>query len=170
MAHARGGSRPTRSSRRRASITVDIADRQRSLRVGRRWLERLVRRTLACEGIDAGEIAVVLVDDRRMAGLHDRWLGEKGPTDVITFDLSAGGPAGRLQGDIVVSTETAQRRSRDFGWPPRLELAYYVIHGLLHLSGYDDREPGDRRAMRLRERAVMKAVGLPPPPRRRKDS
>jgi probable rRNA maturation factor len=57
--------------------------------------------------------------------------------------------------------------ARTVGWTPRQELAYYVIHGVLHLTGYDDREPVDRRAMRARERAVMKACGLPAPPRTR---
>ncbi|NDC62865.1 MAG: rRNA maturation RNase YbeY [Planctomycetia bacterium] len=170
VAPARGGSRPNRTSRRpraRATITVDVSDRQRSLRVGRRWIERLVRRTLACEGIEAAEIGVTLVDDRRIAGIHDRWLGDPTPTDVITFDLSAGVPNEPLRGDVVASAETARRRGREFGWSPRLELAYYLVHGLLHLAGYDDRAADGRRIMRLRERSVMKAVGLPPPPRRR---
>jgi rRNA maturation RNase YbeY len=71
------------------------------------------------------------------------------------------------RGDIVVSTETARRMSREFGWMPRQEVAYYVIHGLLHLTGYDDRTVADRRAMRARERAVMRAIGMPAPPRTR---
>ena len=70
-----------------------------------------------------------------------------------------------LAGDIAVSTETARRMAREVGWTPRQEVAYYVVHGLLHLTGYDDRTPTDRRAMRSRERAVMKAIGLPAPPR-----
>jgi probable rRNA maturation factor len=57
--------------------------------------------------------------------------------------------------------------SREFGWTPRQEVAYYVIHGLLHLTGYDDLTVADRRAMRARERAVMRAIGMPAPPRTR---
>ena len=90
---------------------------------------------------------------------------------MITFDLSAGtvGPpeAGVLAGDIVVSTETARRMARAVGWTPRQELAYYIVHGVLHLTGYDDHTPADCRQMRARERAVMKACGLPAPPRPR---
>ncbi len=142
--------------------SIGITDRQKLLRIPKPWLERLVRRALAAEGIDQAEIGILLVDDRRIARLHGEWFDDPTPTDVITFDLSTGG---MLAGDIVVSTETARRLARSVGWTPRQEVAYYVVHGLLHLTGYDDRTPGDRRAMRSRERAVMKAIGLPAPPR-----
>jgi probable rRNA maturation factor len=155
----------------RSTVAVEVSDRQKRLRVSSRGLVRLVRRALAVEGIEQAEIGVVLVDDRRIAAVHRRWLGVPGPTDVITFDLSAatGGPPGAavLAGDIVVSTETACRMARVVGWTPRQELAYYIVHGVLHLTGYDDHDPADRRAMRTRERAVMKACGLPAPPRTR---
>ena len=66
-----------------------------------------------------------------------------------------------------MSTETARRMARAVGWTPRQELAYYIVHGVLHLTGYDDHTAADRRQMRARERAVMKACGLPVPPRTR---
>lgn len=150
-------------------ITVEVADVRRGPRVSSRALARVVRRALAVEGVTAAEIGVTIVGDRRMARMHEEWLGIAGPTDVITFDLSAGDPAAGpgIRGDIVASADTARRRAREFGWPARCELAYYVVHGLLHLAGYDDTTPAERRAMRARERRVMKACGLPlPPPRR----
>jgi len=144
------------------ACTVDVTDRQKILAISKPWLERLVRRALAAEGIEQAEIGILLVDDRRIAKLHADWFDDPTPTDVITFDLSAGDVLG---GDIAVSTETARRMARELGWTPRQEVAYYVVHGLLHLTGYDDHTPADRRAMRSRERAVMKAIGLPVPPR-----
>ena len=126
----------------RPTLVVDVSDRQTLLRVSARGLERLVRSALIAEGVEQAEIGVILVDDRRIAAVHRRWLGLAGPTDVITFDLSA-------------------------GWTPRQELAYYIVHGVLHLTGYDDHTAADRRQMRARERAVMKACGLPVPPRTR---
>lgn len=156
---------------RKQRIAVDVSDRQRVLRVSPRGLERLVRRALAAEGVERAEISILLADDRQIAAVHRRWLGVPGPTDVITFDLSTGNatlpPLGMLAGDIVVSTETARRMARAVGSTPRRELSYYIVHGLLHLTGYDDHTPADRRAMRARERTVMKACGLPPPPRTR---
>lgn len=144
------------------ACTVDVTDRQKILAISKPWLERLVQRALAAEGIEQAEIGILLVDDRRIAKLHADWFDDPTPTDVITFDLSAGDV---LSGDIAVSTETARRMARELGWTPRQEVAYYVVHGLLHLTGYDDHTPADRRAMRSRERAVMKAIGLPVPPR-----
>lgn len=150
---------------REAAVSVAVANRQRLLRVAVPRLERLVRRVLAAEGVGRAEISILLVDDRRIGRLHEEWFGDPSPTDVITFPLSAPG-ADLLAGDIVVSAETARRRGREFGWTPRDELAYYVVHGLLHLTGHDDTAPGPRRAMRARERAVMRAAGLAAPPRR----
>jgi probable rRNA maturation factor len=144
------------------ACSVDITDRQKILAISKPWLERLVKRALAAEGIEQAEIGILLVDDRRIAKLHGEWFDDPTPTDVITFDLSAGDG---LTGDIAVSTETARRMARELGWTPRQEVAYYVVHGLLHLTGYDDHTPSDRRAMRSRERGVMKAIGLPVPPR-----
>lgn len=150
------------------STTIDVIDRQRVLRVSGRWLATVVRRALERQGVAAAEICVLLLDDRGIARLHERWLGITGPTDVITFDLAAVPGQGGLHGDIAVSAETARRTARALGWQPRHELAYYVVHGILHLSGYDDHDPKDRRAMRARERVLMRAAGLPaPPPSRR---
>ncbi|MEI6240971.1 MAG: rRNA maturation RNase YbeY [Planctomycetia bacterium] len=147
-------------------VSVAVADRQRCMRVGKPWLERLVRDVLAAEDVACAEISLVLTDNRRIGRLHADWFGDPSPTDVITFPLSEPGAA-VLAGDLVVSTEMARRRGREFGWAARDELAYYVVHGLLHLTGHDDTASDRRRAMRARERAVMRAVGLPVPPRRR---
>ena len=148
-------------------IVVEVVDRQRAVRVAAPWLRTVVRKALARQGVEQAEIAILLVGDRRIAALHEEWLGVAGPTDVITFDLADGEPGPGLRGDIVVSTETARRAAREHGWPPRYEVAYYVVHGLLHLAGYDDHAPADRRAMRARERVLMAAAGLPRPPRNR---
>ena len=148
-------------------IVVDLVDRQKLLRITPAWLRGVVARGLAAIGVHEAEVTVLLLDDRGIATLHDRWLGIPGPTDVITFDLADDVSLG-LKGDIAVSTETARRMARELGWQPRHELAYYVMHGLLHLAGDDDHDPADRRRMRAREQLVMAAAGLPRPPRHRR--
>jgi probable rRNA maturation factor len=146
-------------------VAVEISNRQQAMAVNLAWLERIVRGAIAVIRAEAAEISVLVVNDRRIAKLHAEWMQISEPTDVLTFDLGSDPPR-RLAGDIVVSGETARRVARELGWQPRQELAYYVVHGLLHLAGYDDLTPGERRRMRKRERIVMVAVGLPAPPQR----
>ena len=149
-------------------IAVTVANRQRLLAVDRRWLAAVIRRALGSAAVTRGEIGVAVVDDRRMARLHERWTAVPGPTDVLTFDLADVPGAGSIHGDIAVSAETARRVAREVGWPPRSELAYYVVHGLAHLLGHDDHEPAARRRMRACERRLLAAAGLPAPPTRRR--
>jgi probable rRNA maturation factor len=146
-------------------LVIEVVDRQRRVKLGRGWLERLVRKALRAEKVTEAEVSVLLCDDRRIARLHDEWFGDPTPTDVITFDLSEPGGDDVLRADIVVSTETAVRMAKEVASTPRLETAYYVIHGILHLTGHDDLAPGPRRAMRRRERTLMEAIGLPAPSR-----
>jgi len=158
--------RPAAASRADLAIRIEIANRQKTVAIDHRWLRTIVRQAVAAIGSPHAEIGLAIVDDDGIAALHDLWMGVPDPTDVITFDL--GGPDGEgLHGDLAVSAETARRVARDLGWQPRYELAYYVVHGLLHLAGEDDLDPAARRRMRTREREVMAAIGLPAPPHRR---
>ena len=91
------------------------------------------------------EIHVMLVSDRRMAALHRRFLNQSGPTDVITFE----------HGEIFISTETARRQARQFGNSLTRELQLYVVHGLLHLHGFDDRSEHERRRMKATQEKIL---------------
>ena len=121
------------------------------------------------------DISLAIVSDKAIAELHETWLGISGSTDVLSFDLSSPKYTQHahhsrrhgIHGEIIASAETASREARVYSWSPEYELTYYFIHGLLHLAGYDDQTPSERIAMRKKERSVMKAIGLPPPPRRR---
>ncbi len=96
------------------------------------------------------EVVVALVDDRTIARLHERFLGEPGPTDVLSFP----------PGEIVVSGETARREAQARGIDPRHELLLYVVHGALHLAGHRDKGRSDRGRMRAAERRVLQALGV----------
>ena len=96
------------------------------------------------------KVIVALIDDETMAGLHERLLGKKGPTDVLSFP----------HGEIVVSADTARREAEARGIRPVDELVLYVVHGALHLDGYDDRTPKQREEMRRAERRVLGTLGL----------
>jgi len=98
-----------------------------------------------------------------MSALHRRYLSRPGPTDVITFDLGSSRRAGYLDAEIVLCADVARRLSRARGGTlidARAELALYLTHGLLHLSGYDDRTAQDSRRMHAREDALLQRLGF----------
>lgn len=104
-------------------------------------------------------VVLVFVDDERLAGLHDEFLDDPSPTDVMAFDLSDewGGP----QSEIYVSVERARAIAPTHGVSVERELVLYVAHGALHLCGFDDHEPHDRARMRAAERCVLRGLGYP---------
>lgn len=128
-------------------------------------LVRAARHAATAEGFGAGAISIAVVGARRMAGLHQRYLGQPGPTDVLTFDLGTNRRRRHIEGQIVVCADVARRRAGQGSGPARLrrmraELALYVVHGVLHLAGYDDRTPAGFRRMHAREDALLEGLGL----------
>ena len=123
-------------------------------------LERIARRALEAEGIDRAEVSIAVVDDATILVLNRRHLGHDWPTDVISFGLSGPGAA-VLAGEVVVSAERAAAEARRRGADPLAELALYLVHGLLHLCGHDDREAEAAAAMHRREAEVLAAAGVP---------
>ncbi len=133
-------------------IRVSLADEQESLRVDRRRFLREAARVAREAGLE-GEFSVALVTDARIRGLNRRYLGHRGATDVLAFPLGAGA------GEIVVSAERAVAVARARGVAPRAELMLYVVHGLLHLAGYDDHDPEDARRMHARSLKLLRHLG-----------
>ena len=105
------------------------------------------------------ELSVLLVDEKAMTELHERWMGEPGPTDVLAFPMDelrpphlagatgrAGaeepGPDPGLLGDVVLCPQVAAAQARDAGHSTQEELELLAVHGILHLLGYDHAEPG----------------------------
>jgi probable rRNA maturation factor len=141
------------------TIDVDINDTQGHLRVDRAWLLALVRRTLAAQATERASVSIALVGDATIAEVNERHLGHEGPTDVITFPLS--GPDEEvLAGELVVSVETAARMAAEAGVEGRAELALYVVHGLLHLCGHDDRTEAGAAEMRRLEAEALAREGF----------
>ena len=93
------------------------------------------------------EVFVWLISDRRMAFLHRRFLRQSGPTDVMTFQ----------HGEIFISVETARRQARAFGNSLVHELKLYIVHGLLHLHGFDDQTPAESRKIKAAQEKILRA-------------
>lgn len=93
------------------------------------------------------EIGVYYLSAKEMAAMNEKFLGHKGPTDVITFDY--GGET--LHGEILICPDVAARQAKEFGSTPQMELVRYLVHGLLHLAGHDDRQAAKRKKMKQAE-------------------
>jgi rRNA maturation RNase YbeY len=113
---------------------------------------------------------VVLVDDAAMAMLNRTHRGVAAPTDVLAFPMIEGRfhlISPDLLGDVVISIETAQRQALAAGSRLRGELALLLVHGILHLVGYDHGTAAERRDMWRKQRLILKACGIEAPPRTR---
>lgn len=145
----------------RPAACIEIADNQRIVRVPKRLVRTVVRGTLAAEGRQAGELSLAFVDDAAIAAVHAEFFDDPDPTDVITFNLSESDDE-RISGEIVVSAEHAAAEARRRGHDPQRELLLYVVHGLLHLCGWDDLRPADHRRMHRREDEILTGLGIGP--------
>ena len=127
-----------------------------------RRLARSARRCLGALGLDGAELSLVLVSDRVMHELNRRWRGKNRPTDVLAFSQREGAgaaPVGLL-GDVVISVDTARRQAAALGHSVAVEAERLLVHGLLHLLGYDhERSAAEARRMRRKERALLRALG-----------
>ena len=137
-----------------------LRNAQRQVRLDLRRLQKTAQTMLAAIGKPKGTLSILLTDDQEMAKLHERWMGEPRPTDVLSFAMGSpqvprGAPRHPwpplLLGDVAISVETAaRRRPRDV----QAEVTRYLIHGLLHLVGYTharkrDKDRMNREAERL---------------------
>ena len=132
--------------------SLQVTDRGRP-RTSKALLRRVVRAALEYGGAPQMPVSLLLTDDAEIAGIHGRFLGDSRPTDVISFAIDGAA-------EIAVSVETAARCARDRAHEVAAEVSLYVVHGLLHLCGYDDRRPRARARMRRAERDVLATLGF----------
>jgi probable rRNA maturation factor len=146
------------------SKSVFIKNRQRSIPINvrhLRWLTRSVLEDLLW--VEDFDLAVYIVRAPLMAGLNKTHLGHAGSTDVITFDYTEASASDSesqpvLQGELFICIDEAVSQARQFRTTWQSELARYVIHGILHLRGYDDLQPDTRRKMKRQENRLLKKI------------
>lgn len=166
--------RPSRKRSRRkghaappTTLTVDVTGRAQGVHAE---LRRAVARTLSGEDRRLGHVDVAVVDEPTMRRLHARWMDDPSLTDVLTFNLSDGSedkkrgrrPIRLVDAQLVVCDAVARRRARERKGTWQGELVLYVVHGCLHLCGYDDRRPADAQRMHRHEDAILTQLGYGP--------
>jgi|SRR5271170_1513010 len=130
--------------------------------------ERVLRAAASSGGValrDGAEVSVRLVDDNDIRALNARWRGLDEPTNVLSFPAAQpGGLAGSpLLGDIVLAYETAEREAREQGVALRDHVAHLIVHGFLHLLGFDHRDAEKAERMEALEIRILEEVGLANP-------
>ncbi len=135
-----------------------IDNRQRRVPVSTARLSRAVQRALEAVGRPAGEVDLALVGDDEIRTMNGAFRGIHRRTDVLAFPLEAPAASGQLVGQIVISADTAARQARRLDVPLAVELDLLATHGVLHLIGYDDRDPVEADMMHRRERDILGAA------------
>lgn len=142
----------------RTPIDVFVANEQTDVAVDEHRLVSLVRVAAVEEGVDPrAEVTVLLVERSAMASLKEKWLGEPGPTDVLAFPMDDQVPDEEpyILGDIVICPDVAREQAATSGDRVEDEVDLLLVHGFLHLRGYDHVQPSDARAMRHREKKIL---------------
>ena len=158
------------------SFEIDISSRQDILSIDACGLTRAIERALQIEQVASAVLSVSVVDNKAIHEINREYLQHDEPTDVISFqldfsfdqDVPDDAPAelraagALIEGEIIASAEMAAEMASSGQWTAMNELTLYVIHGLLHICGYDDMSDEEKVIMRGRERAILNALGLNP--------
>jgi probable rRNA maturation factor len=140
-------------------IEVEVANQQQILPIDAERLAQAVREILQSAGFRSGSVSLAVVDDPEIHRLNREHLAHDYPTDVLSFLFS---DEDGIEGEIIVSAATAARTAPRYHWDAHDELLLYVIHGSLHLVGYDDQTPDAKAKMQQREREQLARFGLHP--------
>ena len=140
---------------------IDLQDFQKRYSLPLRKIKSAARCVFQEEKVKTAQLSVVFVTDSAIRTMNRRFLGRDRPTDVLAFDMSDAGlsykknKARHLEGEVAISLMTAARNAKRFGNSLQEEAVLYVIHGVLHLLGYDDHAEADTARMRRREQELL---------------
>ena len=162
---------PNSGPRDPAMYQVDVADDQDVLTIDVNHIVSTVRKTLHAEQVARASISIAVVDNATIRRVNRQFLDHDYETDVLSFLLEEPaegsgttaiprGAGKALDGEVIVSAEYAAAMADSYGWEPADELTLYVVHGLLHLCGYDDLDDSEVAVMRNREREILALLGL----------
>lgn len=140
-------------------MAIVVQNRQRALRIHTAQIKRRLQQVMIYLACDDKELSVVFGTDRLLQELNRTYRHKDHPTNVLAFPqlaVSEGGPTATLLGDVIVSLPTAAREAEALTQPVEARVLYLLIHGLLHLLGYDhEGSAADRRRMETREQEIL---------------
>jgi probable rRNA maturation factor len=143
-------------------MTLDVILRYRTRRPWAPGPASLRQWARLAAGGRNGELGIRIVGASESRALNERWRGKSGPTNVLSFPAAAG-LRDRQVGDLVVCAPVVAREAREQGKPLRAHWAHMIVHGTLHLLGFDNLYQADARRMESRERALLARIGIADP-------
>ena len=141
-------------------MQIDVQNLQKRIPLKPNLIASRVRKILRYEGVIEARLSVTFVSDQRIKALNQKYLHAHYATDVLAFDFSSNKshPRKRIFGEIVISTGAVCRQAKIFKNSNERELTLYVIHGILHLLGFDDHRPKDIKKMRREEEKLLELI------------
>ena len=145
-------------------MNVVIVNRQRTKKINARRLKQIVEDLFAELEITEAELGIHLVGAKKMAQVNRQFLQHEGSTDVITFDHSSQNfqlptPNFQIHGELFICVDDAVTQAKEFKTNWQTEVVRYLVHGVLHLLGYDDLQPDLRRKMKREENRLVRRLG-----------
>ena len=152
-------------------MSVAVTNSQRTRKINLRLLKKITGTLLMELEVEAAELAICLVDEAEMTRINETFLRHGGSTDVITFDYTdsdSARPADSvhrvtcpaIQGEIFVCVDEAVAQARKFDTNWQSEVARYIVHGVLHLTGHNDHRPAARKKMKREENRLLAGLCL----------
>jgi probable rRNA maturation factor len=144
---------------------VSVSNHQTKIPIHTGEVGRAAKKILSALGYESYDLSVVLVADEEITRLNRRYFHRNRPTNVISFPMAGGEPSGlptRVLGDVVISAETASRQAGEAGRRREEEILFLLIHGILHLVGYDH-EGADKAQEEMEGKEEQLFSSLKPP-------
>ena len=152
-------------------MNITVENQQKRIPLKPQTILLAAKKILRHEKVKTVDLSIVFVLDSKIKSLNKKYLQENHPTDVLSFDFKSVSRASclegrnhqqrgtsnesRINGEIIISADTAVRNARAYQTSPQQEILLYVIHGILHLLGCDDHSPSDIQEMRRKEAELM---------------
>ena len=137
-------------------MIIEIKNLQTKILISPPSVKAVVRKILKKEGIAHACLSIAFVTSRKVKAINLKYLRHNYATDIITFDLREHKAPKIMNGEIIISAEMAAANAREFKVPIKKEISLCVIHGILHLLGYDDHSPAQIKKMRAKELELMR--------------
>ncbi|MBE7443944.1 MAG: rRNA maturation RNase YbeY [Planctomycetia bacterium] len=141
-------------------MKLDVINLQKRYPIDKNKIKKLVRNVLKVEKKDKdAELNIVFIDNKGIKEMNRNFLGHTYATDVLSFAYHEPLRENAVTGEIIVSVEMAAQRAQKCGYSIEGETALYLVHGLLHLFGYDDKQKRDAKKMHQREGELLSGLG-----------